>query len=81
MLRKLLAPCLPLPERIRAPGATGHDLGTGDLLNHKAVSRHQPQWRFELGDPADRDQLDPPRAILPQRGIKNDAAFAIGVFL
>jgi hypothetical protein len=58
---------------ILGPSVTGHDLGTSDLLNHQAVSSHQPQCRFELGDPADRDQVAPSRAILPQSGIQNGA--------
>jgi hypothetical protein len=55
------------------PGVIGHNIGARDLLNHDAISRHQPQRRFKLGDPADRYQVGPSGAILPQSGIKNGA--------
>jgi hypothetical protein len=50
---------------------TGQDLIPDDVANRKAIRCHQPQGRFKLGDPTDRDQVAPSGAILPQSDIQD----------
>jgi hypothetical protein len=57
---------------LKPSSVTGKHFGALDFPDHQAVSRHQPQCRFKLGDSADQDWLRPARPILLERNIEND---------
>jgi hypothetical protein len=75
-LRRYLAESGDTEEEVASRiGVNHHTLRryTSAPSTSRITSHHQPQYRFELGDPADRDKVRPSRLILPERGIQNGA--------